>query len=173
VQLDFRRFAGFALILCLSGAVLARTPLPPDGEDGLAFMNDEHPMMRKAFARAKAELDEFLALARSPGRNHTSFALKVGLDAGNSGTEYVWIVDFSSDAAGKFTGTINNDVEMTTRFKLGDRYSFRKEDIVDWIYVDRSTHRMYGNYTLCALLSAESAEEAARVKAEYQLDCEL
>ena len=172
MQFDFGRLAGFALILCLSSAGLARTPLPPDGEDGLVFMNDEHPLMRKAFARARAELDEFLALARSPGENHTAFALKVGLPAA-SGTEYVWIIDFSSNEARRFTGTINNDVEMTTRYKLGDSYSFGKEDIVDWIYIDRSTQRMHGNYTLCALLSAEPAEEAARVKAEYRLDCEL
>jgi len=158
--------------MCLSGAGLARTPLPPDGEDGVVYMNDEHPMMRKAFARAKAGLDDFLALAQSPGKNHAGFSLKVGLDA-DSGTEYVWIVDFSSDKAGRFTGTINNDVEMTSKYKLGDSYSFTKDDIVDWTYFDRSTAKMYGNYTLCALLSAEPEDEAARVKAEYHLDCDL
>jgi hypothetical protein len=42
--------------MCLSGAGLARTPLPADGEDGVVFMNDEHPMMRKAFARAAVHL---------------------------------------------------------------------------------------------------------------------
>ena len=167
-----RRLAGFALVVCLSSASLARTPLPPEGEDGVVFMNDEHPMMRKAFARAKAELDDFLALARAPAKNHGDFALKVGLDAGGS-TEYVWIVDFSSDPSGRFTGTINNDVEMTAKYKLGDRYSFTRDDIVDWTYFDRSKPKMYGNYTLCALLSVEPADEAARVKAEYQLDCDL
>ena len=32
---------------------------------------------------------------------------------------------------------------------------------------------MYGNYTLCALLSEEPAAEAERVKAEYKLDCDF
>jgi uncharacterized protein YegJ (DUF2314 family) len=172
VQFNSRGIAGLGLILCLSGAGLARAALPPAGEDGVVFMNDKHPMMSKAFARAKAELDGFLALAQSPGKDHTGFALKVGLPAGD-GTEYVWIVEFMGDKAGNFTGTINNDVEMTTQYKLGDKYSFRKGDIVDWIYFDSSTGRMYGNYTLCALLSAEPEDVAARMKAEYQLDCTL
>ena len=65
-----RFIAGFALVVCLSGVALARAALPPDGKDGVVFMNDEHPMMRKAFARAKAGLEDFLALARSPGKDH-------------------------------------------------------------------------------------------------------
>jgi len=164
--------AGFALVVCLSAATQARAELPPAGEDGVVFMGDEHPMMARAFARAKAGLDEFLTLAQSPGKNHTGFALKVGLDAGE-GTEYVWIVDFKSDKSGKFSGIINNDVEMTKKWKLGDEYSFHRDDIVDWIYFDRETRKMYGNYTLCALLSGEPAAEAERVKAEYKLDCDF
>ena len=164
--------AGFALVVCLSGITQVRAELPPAGEDGLVFMGDEHPMMVKAFAKAKAGLDDFLSLAQAPGKNHTGFALKVGLDAGES-TEYVWIIDFTSDKSGKFSGTINNDVEMTRKWKLGDVYSFNRDDIVDWIYFDRETRKMYGNFTLCALLAQEKPEEAARVKAEYQLDCDF
>jgi len=33
--------------------------------------------------------------------------------------------------------------------------------------------KTYGNYTLCALLSAEPGDEAARVRTEYHLDCDL
>jgi len=33
--------------------------------------------------------------------------------------------------------------------------------------------RMYGNYTLCALLTQEPAEQAAKAIAEYKLDCAL
>ncbi|HEX5162161.1 MAG TPA: DUF2314 domain-containing protein [Steroidobacteraceae bacterium] len=164
--------AGFALVVCLGGATPVRAELPPAGEDGVVFMGDEHPVMARAFARAKAGLDEFLTLAQAPGRNHVGFALKVGLDTGD-GTEYVWIVDFRSDKSGKFSGTINNDVEMTRKWKLGDVYSFHRDDIVDWIYFDRETRKMHGNYTLCALLTEEKPEEAARVKAEYKLDCDF
>ena len=61
---------------------------------------------------------------------------------------------------------------MTAKYKLGDRYSFTRDDIVDWTYFDRSKAKVYGNYTLCALLKLKPEEEAARVKAEYHLDCE-
>lgn len=37
---------------------------------------------------------------------------------------------------------------------------------------DRAKAKVHGNYTLCALLNVKPEEEAARVKAEYHLDCE-
>jgi uncharacterized protein YegJ (DUF2314 family) len=166
----------FLVVTAMLSAILVagcgerRSSMPPAGEDGVVFMDDEAPAMRAAYARARATLDDFLAIVREPPPNLTGIAVKVGLPAGDE-TEYVWIGDFSEQGDGRFTGTINNDVAMATSYKLGDPYSFRKSDIVDWVYVDDQEQKMYGNHTMCALLTEEPPEAAARAKAAYKLDC--
>jgi uncharacterized protein YegJ (DUF2314 family) len=156
----------------LAAGACSRHGVPAAGEDALSYMPDDHPTMQKAYAKARSGLAEFLELSRSPPPHLSGFALKVGLGAGDN-TEYVWIGNFSELAAGEFTGLINNEVEIARDYKLGDQYSFRREDIVDWMYVDNERQKMFGNYTLCALLTQEDPAEAARLQADYKLDCSL
>ena len=54
----------------------------------------------------------------------------------------------------------------------GQRYSFDYEDIVDWMYIDRSAQRMHGNFTACALLARQPKEEAEEAKRSWGLVCE-
>jgi uncharacterized protein YegJ (DUF2314 family) len=161
-----------AIALGLNLTACSRSSVPPAGEDGVVFMGDESPMMKKAMARARRELDDFLELAESPADHLGSFAVKVGLPAGDQ-IEYVWINDFEMLSGGEYSGVINNEIELTDKYKLGDQYTFAKSDIVDWTYVDSRERRMYGNYTLCALLTQESPEDAAAYMKQYKLDCEL
>jgi uncharacterized protein YegJ (DUF2314 family) len=141
-------------------------------DDSVSMMSNDDPMMRKAFKRARAELDAFLKTARAPADHQSDFAVKVGLQEGER-TEYVWISDFKEDARGNLSGVINNEIEIARKYKLGDTYRFTREDIVDWLYFDAHEVRMYGNYTMCALLTQEPAEQAARTIAQYKLDCAL
>jgi uncharacterized protein YegJ (DUF2314 family) len=167
------RFATAGAVMCLGLAACSRDSLPPVGEDGVTFMGDEAPMMQKAMARARRELDGFLELAGSPPGHLESFAVKVGLPADDDQTEYVWINGFELQPDGKYLGVINNELELTDEYQLGDQYTFAKTEIVDWTYVDSRERKMYGNYTLCALLSQESPEEADAYMKQYKLDCEL
>jgi uncharacterized protein YegJ (DUF2314 family) len=166
------RCTAVAATMSLALAACGKTQLPPAGEDGVVFMGDQALAMKKAFARARRELDDFLQLAESPADHQESLAVKVGLPAGEQ-TEYVWINGFQLQADGKFIGVINNEVQLTDQYKLGDRYTFDKSDIVDWTYVDNRERRMHGNYTLCALLTQEPPEDAAAYIAQYGLDCDL
>jgi uncharacterized protein YegJ (DUF2314 family) len=161
--------AGMALL----GAACSKEPeQPAEPADEVTFMDDEAPAMRKAFARARRELDDFLAIAASPPAHLSDFAVKVGLRAGNK-TEYVWIGDFELQSDDKYVGTINNDVQLTDEYKLGDRHSFGRSEIVDWIYLDNQAEKMHGNYTLCALLTQEDPDAAESMRKQYKLDCEL
>ena len=160
------------LTLGLNSVAEARTPLPPAGEDGVVFMNDENPAMAKAFARARRELDQFLKLAAAPAAHQRDFAVKVGLVVGEE-TEYVWINEIKPKPGGKFVGVINNEVELTDKFKLGDSHTFAKSEIVDWTYIDTRERRMHGNYTLCALLTQEPADQAEEYRRKFKLDCQL
>ncbi len=163
----------FLVASALSGIAPARAQVPQPGEDGLMFMADEAPMMRKAMARARKELEDFFKLAANPPEHKGSFALKVGLPVGGDKREYVWINAFEKLADGRYIGVINNEVELTDAFKLGDKFTFDRSEIIDWIYIDNAEEKMYGNYTLCALLSQEPGEEADKLIAHYKLDCKL
>ena len=138
--------------------------------DELVFMGDEEPAMRKAFESARASLDEFLSLARSPAAGTSHHALKVGVREGKK-VEYFWVGEFSQTDGG-FVGTINNQPRMVKSVAFGQRYNFTRGQIVDWTYIDRNERRMAGNFTLCALLTKESQQEADATKKRYGLRCE-
>lgn len=162
--------------LILAAAMTLAAPLATAqaqvSEDVVTNMSNDDPMMRKAFRRARTELDAFLKTARAPASHQSDFAVKVGLREGER-TEYVWISDFKVDARGNFSGVINNEIQIATKYKVGDTYRFTRAEIVDWLYFDAREVRMYGNYTMCALLTQESAEQAAKAIAQYKLDCAL
>jgi uncharacterized protein YegJ (DUF2314 family) len=138
--------------------------------DELAFMSSEHPAMRAAFAKAKATLPQFLALAKAPPGDASLFAVKVGI-AADGKVEYFWITHFSENSAG-YVGTIDNEPRMVRTVKAGQQYAFSRERIVDWMYVTRPPLRMHGNFTECALLSNESLADREAVQRQYGLRCE-
>jgi uncharacterized protein YegJ (DUF2314 family) len=141
-------------------------------KDEIVHMEDEAPAMRKAFEVARSGLDEFLKLAKNPPDHYSSFALKVAVSqAGN--TEYFWVTDFTAKGGTQFTGEINNEPRLVKTVKLGQRYSFSRTQIVDWIYMDEAEQKMVGNFTMCALLTQESREEAEQIRQQYKLDCSL
>jgi len=126
--------------------------------------------MRRAFEVARSTLDEFLTIASSPSQNQTAFSLKVAISQGKN-TEYFWVNDFQFKGTDKFDGEIGNEPRMVKTVKLGQRYVFSRAQIVDWLYLDKEQRRMVGNFTLCALLTKESKEEAETTKRRYKLDC--
>ena len=164
------RVLALALLLCASAIAHAQSVLDRAKKDELAFMDDEDPAMREAFQKARASLDEFLSKARSPAAGTTGYSLKVGVRDGEK-VEYFWVGEFLETATG-FTGTINNHPRMVKGVSFGQRYSFPREHIVDWTYIDRNERRMLGNFTVCALLTKEPPAEAEAAKKKYGLRCE-
>lgn len=164
---------GCLLVSALATVAPSLGQVPKPGEDKVMFMADEAPMMRKAVLRAQRELDDFFRLAANPPETKDGFSLKVGLPLGGDQREYVWITDFKKLDDGRYSGVINNDVQLTDAFKLGDQYTFSLSEIIDWTYIDNAEEKMYGNYTLCALLSAQPGEEAGQLLEYYKLDCKL
>jgi uncharacterized protein YegJ (DUF2314 family) len=158
------------IIAVLSGDANSQSVADSIEKDEIVHMEDEAPAMRKAFEVARASLDDFLKLAKSPPDHLSSFALKVAVSqAGN--TEYFWVTDFKAKGAVQFTGEINNEPRLVKTVKLGQRYSFTRDQIVDWIYMDEAEQKMMGNFTMCALLTQESKEEAEQIREQYKLDC--
>ena len=166
------RYKAFAFAAALLvPAAGAQSLLQKADKDDLVFMRDEEPAMKKAFAKASASLNDFLAVARAAAPTHTSFAMKVAISQGKK-TEYFWVSDFAEKADGSFEGEIANEPRMVKHVKLGQRYSFPRVHIVDWTYIDTGSRAMAGNFTLCALLTKEPAAQAEAMKKRYRLDCD-
>lgn len=159
-----------ALFLCFAGPAVSQSVVERAKADELVFMKDEEPAMQRAFEQARATLDEFLKKAKDPPPGTTSYSLKVGIREGKD-VEYFWAGSFVQTDSG-FTGTINNEPRMVKRVRFGQQYSFPREHIVDWTYIDRNERRMVGNFTICALLTKESPQEAEATKKRFGLRCE-
>ena len=86
-------------------------------------------------------------------------------------TEYFWVTDFRRADDGSFEGEIGNEPRMVRSVKLGQRYQLARGQIVDWTYIDKVQRRMVGNFTLCALLTKETAQEAETMRRRFKLDC--
>lgn len=153
----------FLVALLISSVAVAR-------EEPLALMDDDHPAMKRAFVKARAGLDGFLKLAAEKPPELGRFAVKVGISEGK-GTEYFWITDFSQDGE-RFKGKIGNTPQMVKSVQLDQSFEFTKQQIVDWLYLDRPKRKMVGNFTYCALLTNEPAAKAEAARNRFNLDCE-
>ena len=125
--------------------------------------------MKQSFERARATLDEFLRLAAAPREGTSSYSLKVAVSDGRS-TEYFWVNRFSR-TGDTFSGHLGNEPRLVKKYKFDERFSFRREQIVDWTYIDSKNSRMLGNFTACALLTKEPPEQAKTFMERYGLSC--
>jgi uncharacterized protein YegJ (DUF2314 family) len=138
--------------------------------DETIHMAAEEPAMRKAFERASATLPDFLRRAARPDPGTSEYALKVAISEGRR-TEYFWVTGFGRQGA-KFHGILANEPRVVRKHRSGERIVFARSQIVDWTYFDDVAHRTHGNFTACALLSKEPAEQAAALRQEHGLACE-
>jgi uncharacterized protein YegJ (DUF2314 family) len=164
------RHAGLlGLVLALaSSAAAAQTILERSERDEIATVARDDPDMEAAKRKARESLPEFLKLVRAPRRSITSFAVKVGIRAGDD-NEFFWISPFERRGR-KFVGILNNTPRMAKSVKLGQLIEFSESQIVDWLY--REGGRMHGNFTACALLKHEPEDQAEAFKKEHGLNCD-
>ncbi len=115
--------------------------------------------MDGAIARARNEVDAFIAeLSMPTGTDH---AVKAPIhDSGE--TEHFWLSDITFKN-GEFSGTINNDPGLVSNVKLGQKWTLKKTEISDWLYMKDG--KMHGNYTLRPLLKTMPAEQAEALQA--------
>jgi uncharacterized protein YegJ (DUF2314 family) len=114
--------------------------------------------MEAAIARARSEVDSFIA-ELSKG-NGSDFAVKVPIQDKEE-TEHFWLTDIVY-RNGKFEGVIGNDPGMVTNVKSGQKWTVKKSEISDWMFMREG--KMYGNYTLRPLLKTMPEEEAAKLR---------
>ncbi len=129
-------------------------------QDKVVRVPDDDPQMLAAIAKARDTLPQFWTVFDKRDHGESGFALKVKI-TDKSGSEHFWATDLQR-RDGKITGTINNDPNIVSNVKLGDRIEIPEPDISDWLYMRDG--KMVGNETVKPLLKTMSASEAERLK---------
>jgi uncharacterized protein YegJ (DUF2314 family) len=136
--------------------------------DEVALVEKDDPDMAAAFRKARETLPEFLALASAPRPTATNLAVKIAIPDGD-GNEYFWLTRFAP-RGDKYTGRINNTPRAAKQVKFGQVVEFSENEIVDWLYIEGG--KMHGNFTACALLKREPADQSEAMKKQYGLSCD-
>jgi len=136
-------------------------------DDEVVLVGNRDPEMIVAIRTARAELDQFLALASAPPAETSGYKLKVIVRDGES-TEHFWVTPFSREPNG-FTGTLANDPRVVRNVKAGQTLRFARDQISDWGYVRNG--RQVGSFTVCVLLKKMPAEQATYYRKNYGFDC--
>jgi len=143
----------------ISVAVLTLVPACSKDDKTISVAADD-PQMLAAIAKARETLPEFWSVFDKREHGEGGFSLKVKItDKGR--TEHFWATDIKR-GDGKISGTINNDPDIVSTVKFGDRIEIPDSDISDWLYMRDG--KMVGNETLKPLLKTMPAREAARLK---------
>ena len=130
-------------------------------QDKVVSVADDDPEMLAAIAKARDTLPEFWTVFDKREHGESGFAMKVKI-TDKSGSEHFWATDLER-RDGKIMGTINNEPNIVSTVKLGERIVIPESDISDWLYLRGG--KMVGNETLKPLLKTMSASEVARAKA--------
>ena len=103
------------------------------------------PDMRQAFLEARRTVEQFIQCVQKPTPTQEYFAVKVRLN-GNDLDEFIWVSDIAYDGFA-FTGKIVNQSDLLPSPQTpGDVYHVHKDDIVDWMIVDKG--QLIGGYTI-------------------------
>ena len=159
------------LLALAAGPLLAKKPSKaPKKDDEVVEINENDPAMKAAFKQAQSSLDTFLAAVIPSNPKFDAVAIRIAVHDGKK-TEYFWATPFKIDGDG-FKGSINNVPRVVNNIKYGQEWSFKRTDVVDWMYVDTQAKVMHGNFTTCAQLTKAPPAHAKEMKKVYGLDCE-
>lgn len=116
--------------------------------------------MDAAIARARAEVDDFLAVMEKGDAD--SFSVKAPITDEN-GTEHFWLTDVSFDD-GQFSGAVGNDPGIVKNVQYGQPWKIKKEEISDWMFT--RGEMIHGGYTIDPLLDSYPKEDAEALRAK-------
>jgi uncharacterized protein YegJ (DUF2314 family) len=111
--------------------------------------------MEAAIEKARSQVDAFIErMAKGDGEQ---FSVKAAVHDGKN-VEHFWLTDLVY-RDGVFEGTIGNDPGVVSNVQFGQKWTVKKSEISDWMYV--LNDKIHGNYTMRVLLKTAPPEEAA------------
>lgn len=148
--------------------LLALTAGCGQGDSSVVAVNSNDPGMKTAISKARASSGQLIAAlaARPPGA--TDFAIKKMFRDAN-GTEHIWLTNIHYNGK-KFTGEVGNKPEIVQYVKLGEKESVERDEITDWMYVQKG--KLMGGYSIRLLRDRASPEERKKMDASvpFQFD---
>jgi uncharacterized protein YegJ (DUF2314 family) len=124
--------------------------------------------MNSAISRAKKTINEFDQALKSKNSSYSDFAIKKRYKTSDGGGEHMWIAGIIF-VNGNYKGFVNNDAEKTTEVKYGDTVIVRKDEITDWMYLDKNI--LKGGYTIREVRNRMNKED--RVKMDKNLEFKI
>ena len=149
-----------AIAVCFALLPVASPSHADDPDPTITFSKSDEEMNR-AIREARSRLDWFLDGIESGRLPADGAALKVAVPKGDGGAEHIWMFDFER-TGDRFVGTVGNRPVHVADMQLGDRYSFSRGQISDWIYL--RGEMMHGAYTLHVMLTRMPARDAEQLR---------
>jgi len=151
----------FIFLLLLFGCN-SKTQIRTVGKDSVDIytVQADDEDMNNAIHKAKITLDLFDSALYSNDTNFNSFTLKVKFLYGKDNAEHIWVADVYKDEE-EYVGIVNNEPEHISGIKFGDTIIVKKNDITDWMYLDKDFVK--GGFTMKLLRSRMSAAERAEM----------
>ncbi len=116
--------------------------------------------MNQAIETAQSTFDEFRERFRNPQPGDEDFNVKVRIED-KYGVEHFWLDDLKLDSE-PYSGIIGNDPGIVRNVTFGQKYSFPRSDVTDWMFM--SNGKMQGNHTLRVILKSMPEDEAEEIK---------
>jgi uncharacterized protein YegJ (DUF2314 family) len=149
-----KRTLSLALLATLAAAPLTVTAEPPAPAakppaataPPVTTLTAEDEKIEAAIAAAQKSVDQFVAVLQKPKPTQNTFSVKVELvEEGKDVAEEVWLAPVAFKN-GTFEGTLNNQPVELKSFKLGQKITVPKADIIDWMFIDSG--KLVGGYTM-------------------------
>ncbi len=148
------------LFVAVSSALLLACQSPSikdkiENDEVIGFRSDDEAM-NAAIVKAKNSLNQFVQAVEKPQEGYEAFALKIAYDTPDKSLEHIWVGNISYQN-GQFTGVVSNSPVSTKEVALGDTVVIDKQNISDWMYLDKGILR--GGYTIRAMRDQLSGSE--------------
>lgn len=127
-----------------------------DTATGTFSVTTEDVLMNQAIDKAKRTINDFDAAFKSGNQSYFGFAVKKRYVTPDGGGEHMWVAVMEILRDG-YKGFVNNDAEITQVVKYGDTVIVRKNEITDWMYVNKDV--LKGGYTTRVIRSQLSKKE--------------
>lgn len=171
-----KQYIQFLLILsfcvgCSNNPFASQTVQDGTGHDTITdtyAVTQEDASMNAAISKAKQTIEEFDKALASNNPSYTDFAVKKRFATADDGGEHMWIAGIVL-VNGTYKGYVNNDAVSTTEIKYGDTVVVRKDEITDWMYLDKNVLR--GGYTIRAVRNKLSRDE--RIKMDNEMSFKI
>ncbi len=120
--------------------------------------------------KAQATADEVLkVVASGDDKKYQDVAVRVLVREGKL-QEFIWLLPVEKTDKG-YVGYVNTAPVILKRMQIQMSYAFKREDIVDWMYTNKVTNTMHGQFITCAQVKKDAPKDAAVLKRRYGLDC--